>query len=169
VSTDPGPRHDAAAPGEAGSDRRPRLVHWIAVIAAAVVAADQVTKSLAVASLADRIVHVVWTLQLNLSFNSGLAFSQGRGLTPVITVAGLVLVAGLLWFARHVSDRTLAVALGLVLGGACGNLADRLVRGNGGAVIDFLDLQWWPVFNLADVAISCGAILLVLRSLRDGR
>jgi signal peptidase II len=79
----------------------------------------------------------------------------------------LALVGGMLWFARRVTSATLAVALGLVLGGAVGNLADRLVRGNGGAVIDFIDFQWWPVFNLADVAISCGAVLLVLRSLRE--
>jgi signal peptidase II len=159
------------APGDVADhdERRRPLVLWIASVAALVIAADQVTKSLAVASLQDRIVHLVWTLQLNLSFNSGLAFSQGRGLTPLITIGGLVLVAGMLWFARNVADRGLAIALGLVLGGACGNLTDRLVRGHGGAVIDFLDLQWWPVFNVADIAISCGAVLLVVRSLRDGR
>lgn len=147
--------------------RRPPLVAWIIGVAALVVAADQVTKSMAVARLQDRIVDVVWTLRFNLSFNSGLAFSQGQGLTPVITVVGIALVAGMLWFGRRVRRPAVAVALGLILGGACGNLADRLVRGHAGAVIDFIDVQWWPVFNVADIALSCGAVLIVVISLRD--
>jgi len=59
-----------------------------------------------------------------------------------------------------------AVALGLLAGGAAGNLVDRLLRDHGGAVVDFIDLQWWPVFNLADAAITCGAVALVLASRR---
>jgi signal peptidase II len=62
----------------------------------------------------------------------------------------------------------MAIALGLVLGGALGNLADRLIRGHGGAVIDFIDFQWWPVFNVADMAITIGAVLLVIAGFREG-
>jgi signal peptidase II len=145
---------------------RPQLVR-IALIVTAVVAVDQVTKSLAVARLDDRIVPIFWTLRFNLSFNSGLAFSQGRGLTPLITVCALLLVCGLVYLASRATRPVVAVALALILGGALGNLCDRLFRGNGGAVIDFIDVQWWPVFNVADIALSCGAVLLVLATFRE--
>ena len=146
--------------------RPARLPALIAAVAAVVVALDQLTKSLVVARLQDHAVHVVWTLRLTLSYNSGAAFSQGTGFTPFITIAVVALVAGMLFVARKVTTTPLAVALGLVLGGACGNLADRLLRGNGGAVIDFIDFQWWPVFNVADIAVCCGAVLLVLSTFR---
>lgn len=136
--------------------------------AAAVVVVDQVTKSLAVDALADGPIHLVWTLRLNLSFNSGVAFSLGPGLTPLITVVAVALVGAMLVATRHIRTTGAAVALGLVLGGAVGNLVDRLVRGHGGAVIDFIDFQWWPVFNVADVGIVCGALLLVVAELREG-
>ena len=135
--------------------------------AVAVVALDQVTKSWALRSLADGPVHLVWTLHLNLTFNSGAAFGLGRGLAPLLIAAALVLVALLVGMGRSGPPTPLAAfALGLVLGGAAGNLADRLLRDHGGAVVDFIDLQWWPVFNLADAAISCGAVLLVLAGRR---
>jgi signal peptidase II len=69
---------------------------------------------------------------------------------------------------RSVDRTAIAVALGLVLGGALGNLADRLFRSPGfgrGSVVDFVDLRWWPVFNVADAAITCGCVVLVLLSL----
>ncbi len=136
-------------------------------VAAAVVVVDQVTKTLALEQLAHRSVHLVWTLRLRLAFNPGIAFSQGEGFTGVITIVGLVLVVGLVIVARKVDRAIVGAGLGLVLGGACGNLSDRLFRDHGGAVVDFIDLQWWPVFNVADVAITCGAVLLVLTTLRD--
>lgn len=143
------------------------------IVASIVVVVDQITKSLALDALRDGPVELFWTLRLDLSFNRGIAFSLGTGLTPLITVAALVLVGGLVVFARHASSRLLASALGLVLGGAVGNLADRLFRGHDGAVIDFIDLQWWPVFNVADMGVSVGAILMlvaaVLDERRDGR
>jgi len=144
-----------------------RLPTTVLVTAAVVVAIDQLTKSLALSALADGPVHLIWTLRLDLSFNSGLAFSIGPNLTPLITFVAVVLVGVLLVAAHRVTSTTTAVALGLVLGGALGNLADRLVRGHGGAVIDFIDLQWWPVFNVADMAITAGAVLLVLTSFRE--
>ncbi len=141
----------------------------VAAVAAGVVALDQLTKSLAVARLADETVPLFWTVRLNLTFNSGLSFGQGKGLTGLITVVGVVLVGALAWWSRRASSPAMAVALALLLGGACGNLVDRLFRGHHGAVIDFIDPQWWPVFNVADIAISSGAVLLLLTMLREPR
>ena len=145
--------------------RRP-LLGWTAAVAAAVVVVDQVTKTLAVDRLSDGMVPIVWTLRLNLAFNSGLSFGQGRGLTTYITVLGVVLVVVLVVWSRHLVQPTMALAVALVIGGASGNLADRLFRDHGGAVVDFIDLQWWPVFNVADMAVSTGAALLILSTLR---
>ncbi|HET9442590.1 MAG TPA: signal peptidase II [Acidimicrobiales bacterium] len=146
--------------------RRPALVP-VAAVLAAVVALDQVTKSLALARLGDGPVEVFWTLRFNLSFNSGLAFSQGRGLTPLITVAAVAVVVILVLVARKARTLPVQVALGLLLGGAVGNLTDRLLRDHGGAVVDFIDLQWWPIFNVADMAITVGALLLVVAGARE--
>ena len=125
--------------------------------------ADQVTKSWALSALDDGPRHIVWTLRLNLSFNSGAAFGLGKGLAPLLVVIGVVMVVALVGAGRSAGTSvTAVVALGLVLGGAVGNLADRLLRDHGGSVVDFIDLQWWPVFNVADAAITSGAVLLVL-------
>ena len=146
---------------------RPRYA-LMAAIVAIVVALDQVTKSWAVATLAGREpIHLFWTLELDLAFNPGLAFSQGTGLTGLITIVGLGLVAGIVWWSRGVTSTKLATGLALLLGGACGNLSDRLFRDHGGAVVDFIDPQWWPVFNVADVAVFFGAAVLILFSLRE--
>lgn len=150
----------------AGGRRRSLLLRTAAV-AAGVVIVDQATKSLALARLSDEGVDVFWTLRLRLAFNSGMAFSQGGGFTGAITIVGLVLVVVLVLVARRAERPVVAVALGLLLGGACGNLFDRLFRSHGGAVVDFIDFQWWPVFNVADVGVTCGAALLVLTSLRE--
>lgn len=131
--------------------------------AVAVVAADQASKSWALRALDDGPVDVVWTLRLNLSFNSGAAFGIGRGLAPILVAAGIVMVLLLVGAGRGAAESApAAAALGLLVGGATGNLTDRLLRDHGGAVVDFIDLQWWPVFNVADAAITCGAVLLVL-------
>jgi signal peptidase II len=147
---------------------RSRVVAVTLVTAALTAAADQLTKWWALEALADGPVHVIWTLRLELNFNSGAAFSTARGLTPFITAAGVALVVVLFSMTRSITTVSVAVALGLLLGGASGNLIDRLVRDHGGAVIDFVDLQWWPVFNLADAAIVVGGILLVLLGQRQG-
>jgi signal peptidase II len=136
-------------------------------IAAVVVLLDQLSKSWAVRELSDRSIDLFWTLRFDLSFNSGLAFSQGQGLTRYITVVGVLLVAGLVWWSRGVTSWAMAVGLALLIGGAMGNLCDRLFRSHGGAVIDFIDPQFWPVFNVADIAVTCGAVLLVIASFRE--
>lgn len=137
------------------------------LVAALVVAADQVTKSLVVAHLRHHEVHLVGPLAFRLEFNSGAAFSIGTGLTGPIIVVAVVLVAAVVWFARRVPTTPAAVAVGLVLGGAVGNLADRLFRSNHGAVIDFIYTRYWPTFNVADASIVCGCILLAWTLLRS--
>lgn len=141
-------------------------------VAAAVVAIDQLTKRWALTALADRNIDLFWTLRLNLTFNSGMAFGRGEGLGPIIGVLALVVVAALLISLRRSGSRLASVAVGLVIGGALGNLLDRLFRGDGGflqgAVVDFVDLQWWPVFNVADMGVVIGGALLVLGTFRAG-
>ena len=152
--------------GAAPARPRARLAAISLTIAGAVLLVDQLTKSLALDALADGPVQLVWTLRLNLSFNSGVAFSAGRGLTPVITMAGIVLLGVLVFLTSRVESRAQALPLGLLLGGAMGNLSDRLFRDHGGAVIDFIDFGWWPIFNVADMALTCGVILFVIVGLR---
>ena len=149
---------------------QPRRLALGGATAVAVMVLDQVTKTWALGALDDGPRHVAWTLRLNLSFNSGAAFGLGQGLAPLLVVVGVVMMILLLGMGRSAGSTAPAVvALGLVLGGAAGNLVDRLVRDHGGAVVDFIDLQWWPVFNVADAAITCGAILLVLTGTRHER
>ena len=150
-----------AAEGRAGA----RLVP-VLVVAAIVLALDQLTKWWALATVSDRTIDVVWTLRLHVTHNTGAAFSlfAGSGIGPLIALVAVGIVGVLLWPGRFVTSRLGTVALGMVLGGAVGNLIDRVFRGEGvldGAVVDFIDLQWWPVFNVADAAVVVGSILLV--------
>jgi len=144
--------------------RRYRLA---AAVAVAVVAADQLTKWWAVDALASRTITLVGPTRLALSHNTGGAFGLGAGFVPFVALAVVALVIVLVSVGRAAASPAVAVALGLVTGGAVGNLADRIFRAPGllrGAVVDFVDLRWWPVFNVADMAITAGCILLVLVS-----
>lgn len=136
------------------------------LIAAVVVLVDQVTKHWALNALVDRDIEVVGSLRFNLAFNTGMAFSSGEGLGPWIAVLAVAVVAFLLrTVARDGATVLQAVAIGLLAGGAIGNLSDRLFRGDRwlrGAVVDFIDVQWWPIFNVADCGIVIGAVLLVI-------
>lgn len=145
------------------------------VVAAIVISIDQLTKAWAVSALADgRRIHLVSTLQLNLTYNSGMAFSRGSGFGPYIGALALVVVVGMVISLRRTSGLVTLLATGLIIGGALGNVIDRLLRGDRwfhGSVIDFIDLQWWPVFNVADMCVMIGAALLVIgvsRSQRQG-
>jgi signal peptidase II len=135
-------------------------------IAALVVLIDQITKHWALNALADgRARHVIWTLQWNLTFNRGMAFSKGEGVGPIIGVVALVVVVVLLVSLRRSGGRVATIAVGLVVGGAIGNIVDRLFRERGwlrGRVIDFIDFQWFPIFNVADMAVNVGGALLIL-------
>lgn len=134
-------------------------VVWIAI--------DQTTKAWAYDTLADgNSIDIFWTLRLRLAFNTGSAFSLGAGSGPFMGIGALVVSGVLVYFARRFDGWLMLGSTGLILGGALGNLSDRLFRESdgfmAGAVVDFIDLQWWPVFNVADIGIVVGAIVLVL-------
>lgn len=135
-----------------------------------VIVLDQVTKSWALDALADRTIDLLGdAVTLRLTYNPGGAFSLLQGAPGFFVIATVVVVVLILMWARRIESRALAVSLGLVLGGGLGNLADRVVRDTGGRVIDFVDLHWWPVFNLADSAISVGVVLILILSWREDR
>jgi signal peptidase II len=141
-------------------------------VAAVVVLFDQLTKHWALNALDDgRTIDIVGSLRFNLAFNTGMAFAKGQGIGPIIAVVGVIVVAYLLVGLRRNTGPG-AVFVGLVAGGAAGNIIDRLFRGDAwlqGAVVDFVDLQWWPIFNIADAAIVVGAGTLVVASLLPER
>jgi signal peptidase II len=141
---------------------------WILI--ASIVVADQLTKHWALNRLsADRTIDLVGSLRFNLAFNKGTAFSQATGAGPVIGALGFVIVIVIVLWLRRSATGVAAVAAGMIVGGAIGNLIDRLFRGEAwlrGAVVDFIDLQWFPIFNIADSAISIGAVLMILASFR---
>lgn len=147
---------------------------WLAVTAAFVVVADQVTKAVALATLRDEgsvraidgVLH--WTLQRN----PGAAFGIFQKVPALFTVLAIVIAGAIIVASPKVRDRMHGVAFGLVLGGALGNLADRLFRAPGpfrGRVIDFIDFRVWPTFNVADAAVVIGALLLAIASFRSER
>ena len=152
-----------------GTGRRNR---WMvpALAGAAVLLLDQLTKWWASDALADRTIDLVWTLRLHLVLNTGAAFSQGEGWGPLFAVLILLVVALLVRQGAGTDDPMTRIAVGVIIGGAIGNLANRAFREGGGffggAVIDFIDLQWWPVFNVADSAIVVGGVLVVWRGWR---
>ena len=138
------------------------------------VAADQLTKWWALEALAGgRIIDVVGTLRLRLVFNTGAAFSSFQGLGPLLGMVAVAVAAVLLFNRRLASDRWSATAAGCIAGGALGNLADRLFRSTDGflhgAVVDFIDVQWWPVWNVADMGVVVGGAALVWHAFRQAR
>lgn len=162
------PDNGAAAEGETHARRRGLLV--AAAIVLLVLAIDQVTKAWAVAALSDGPINIVGTtVQLVLVRNPGSAFSLIQGFTPLLAVVAIGIAVVLVRMLRKASDPFLIVALSLVLAGALGNLIDRLVRSPGflrGHVIDFVKISVWPVFNVADAALTIGVLLLLWWSWR---
>lgn len=142
-----------------------RRTALVVAIAGLVVVVDQLTKTWAVNALATRDIDLFWTLRFHLARNRDAAFSIGFGSGGLIAILAIGVVIAFLFLGRSVQTRVGVLSLGLVLGGALGNLADRAFRDGsgflGGAVVDFIDPQWWPVFNVADAAISIGGVLLV--------
>ena len=139
------------------------IAYWLIL---AVVVADQLTKQWVLNVLSDgKVVKLFWTLQFNLVFNSGMAFSQGQGVGRIIGVLAIFVVIGLLMSLRDAKIFATTIGTGLLVGGATGNILDRLFRDGGwmgGSVVDFIDLQWFPVFNVADSAVTIGAGFLIL-------
>lgn len=131
-------------------------------VAGAIVAGDQVTKQLALESLSDGPVDLIeGVLTLRLTFNPGGAFGFLPGVPELFLVATALVIVLILVWAHRIHRRGHAAALGLVVGGGLGNLADRVLRDLDGRVVDFVDLHVWPVFNLADSAIVIGVVLIL--------
>lgn len=136
--------------------------------AAVVVAFDQATKQLALQALQDGAVDLIdGVLRFRLTYNSGGAFGLLPGLPGFFLVATLVIVVGILIGVRKVEDDRWAIPLGMVLGGGLGNAADRVFRDTGGGVVDFIDLHVWPVFNVADMSIVLGALVILILGWRS--
>jgi signal peptidase II len=135
--------------------------------AAAVLALDQLLKHLVVSNLAGRRpVDVIGDfVQLRYTTNSGGAFSLLTGAPLFFGIMAMVIIGGIIYASRRAQPLSLLVVLGLILGGALGNLTDRLLRGEAllrGEVVDFVKVGIWPVFNLADSCVVVGGILLAL-------
>jgi signal peptidase II len=142
----------------------------VLAVAVGVVAADQGTKLWALSRLAgNRVIELPggW-VDLQLISNPGAAFSVGSGATWLFTLLAAGAVAIVPWFAARARSRGQAIALSLLLGGAAGNLSDRLFRAPApglGRVVDFIDYHGWFIGNVADIAIVAGAGLLIVRAI----
>jgi signal peptidase II len=127
------------------------------VVAALVGAADQASKWLVRAAADDLPLRLAGGLRIDLTYNSGISFSRFAGAGPIVVVLVAVVAAGVS-VALVLSPPRYRLALGIILGGAVGNLIDRLRFD--GAVVDFVGFYSWPSFNLADAAIVVGTVLL---------
>ena len=160
-----------AAAGGTGTRLR-RRIGVLAAVAAFVLAADAISKAIVVAHLRDdQPVHLIGNvLMLWLTRNPGAAFSVGTSETVVFTVIAFGVIVYIARTARRLYSLGWAIALGLLLGGAMGNLSDRIFRAPGlfrGDVVDWIAVtRFYPIFNLADSAIVCGGILTVILAMR---
>ena len=148
----------------------------VAIVAVSVIVLDQWTKSWAVTTMRPRMVAGgegpimlagSW-LQLIYTENTGAAFSLGTGVTWIFSLIAIIVVIVISRTATRLGSMWWAVALGGLLGGAIGNLIDRLTRAPGvgrGYVVDFIQLPYWPVFNVADMCVVGSAILMVALTL----
>ena len=139
------------------------------VIAAGIIAADRITKVLAERHLPGNPIELIpGVLDLRYTTNPGGAFGLFGGIPWLFVAISLGVVGVIVYASRRLPSAATSVGLGLVLGEAIGNLIDRAIRGPGfsGEVVDFVDLQIWPIFNVADSAIVTGAALLLVTGLR---
>jgi signal peptidase II len=153
---------------------RPRRIGVLAITAVTVLALDIGSKVAVVANLSDQppVRLLGGFLTLLVSRNPGAAFSIGTSMTLVFSAIAIGVIITILRTSRRIRSVPWALTLGLLLGGATGNLIDRIFRYPGlfrGYVVDWIEVPHWPVFNLADSAIVCGGILAVLLSARGTR
>ena len=142
-----------------------------AVVGLVVLGLDQLTKALVLRQLTpgDPVEVIGTFLQLNLIRNPGAAFSLGSNFTPVISTIQILVAIAVVWFSRRLGSAGWAVAFGFLFGGAVGNITDRVFREPSpfhGHVVDFLQLPHWAIFNVADMAVTSAAVLLVIQTLR---
>jgi signal peptidase II len=141
------------------------------IVVLLVIAVDQITKTLTVQKLADGPVELGLGVRLVNARNTGIAFSKGAGfagvIIPVLAVTALISWVALKEF-RTSPRRITTIAYGLILGGAWGNIIDRMFRDRRwgrGAVVDMVDVGWWPVFNVADAALTVGVVTVITANL----
>lgn len=133
---------------------------------------DQVTKLWALDALADeKSIQLLPTLKLDLFFNSGFSFSAGSGFGRLIGLLVIAMIVFLVSLLRNETSVRRGLLLAAILGGAVGNLADRLWRAEdgflSGEVVDFINVSWFAVFNVADIFVVCGVVLLALFEIVD--
>jgi signal peptidase II len=150
-------------------DRKPRTIFLLATVAAAVVVLDQITKSAILRELGpgERVSLLGDLLSLRLARNPGGVFGLFPGAEIFFVLLTTVVV--IVVIAWGVVSQEFPLSFGLIAGGGLGNLADRIFRDPGflrGRVVDFIDLSFWPTFNLADAAISVGVVLLIIGGFR---
>ncbi|MYY14743.1 MULTISPECIES: signal peptidase II [unclassified Streptomyces] len=163
---------DEAAGGDAavGGRRRKKILVLLCVAVLAYLL-DLVSKTIVVAELEHRAPVEIFGdwLKLEVIRNAGAAFSFGEAFTVIFTAIASVVIIVIIRLARKLYSLPWAIALGLLLGGALGNLTDRVFRAPGvfeGAVVDFISPAHFAVFNLADSAIVCGGFLIVILSFK---
>ena len=174
---------DASEQESAAPLARPRLL-WVTIaVAIGVIVVDQITKAIVLATLQPRIaagegpIEVIGSfLKLTFVQNTGAGFGIGSNFTWVFALIAVIVAVVIIRTARKLGSVAWAVALGGLLGGALGNLVDRVIRAPGfgeayggpghGYVVDFIQLPYWPVFNVADMSIVCSAILMVILTIR---
>jgi signal peptidase II len=157
-----------------GGQQRPRRVRLLFLVAALVLVADLVSKTIVVATLSHRppIRLLGGLLRFTELRNPGAAFSIGASsavMTVVFSLIAVGVIIAIVRTSRRLRSVPWAVTLGLLLGGAAGNLGDRIFRSPGpfrGFVVDWIQLPHWPVFNVADSCIVCGGVLAVLLAAR---
>jgi signal peptidase II len=160
----------AAVTDTAGREA-PRRTVLVLATAVVVLVADTVSKVAIVATMheGETVRLIGRLLRINYTRNAGAAFSIGTGATVLFTAVAVVVAVVIVRQARRLVSRSWAVTLGLLLGGALGNLVDRLLRSPGplrGHVVDWIELPHWPVFNIADSAIVVGGCIAVLLAAR---
>jgi signal peptidase II len=144
-----------------------------------IIVIDQLTKEWALNTLApgpcsepDACIDLIAGVRFNLVFNTGAAFSGGRGYGPLIGMLAMVMTGVLIYLSTRRQDRFGIILFGALAGGAVGNLLDRIFRADdgplSGAVIDFIDVGWWPVFNIADMAIVVGVVSIIAHAFLVG-
>ena len=164
------PAEGAPLPAPAPTRPRPRRVGLLLGVAGFVIAADVISKAIVVARMAGHppIRLLGGLLTITLIRNGGAAFSIGTSMTIVFTAIAVGVIVYILRAARNLRSIGWAITLGLLLGGATGNLLDRIFRAPSafqGHVVDWIELPHWPVFNLADSSIVCAGVLVVLLAL----
>lgn len=164
---------DAANGIDAALDKWTRW-RTVLVIVVPTVVADQLTKAWAVSTLENRSIEVLPTVEFSLTYNSGFSFGTGSSLGPLVGIAVALIIVALGVRLTHETNTRRVVLLAAIFGGALGNLIDRLFRTDGGLpltgeVVDFVDVSWYAVFNVADVVLVISVIAFIVTEFIDGR